>query len=523
MTNERGGPFRAIETRVCCWHRACKRRAVAFCAQFTPPFLAKTAFTLCLSAVAGTIALAQTPPAPETKGTIVESAPATTAPAALPAEAAPQPSSPEAQHVARYDEAIAAARAYQPSFEDAVRLRDAFAAIGGKNPAGAKAIRDQISDPVCKKMIDWYLYRQGIGTAREIRAFLDQNPTWPDRNLLAQRAEEAVFTNGGSVKDIKAFFGNETPKTGIGHAALASAYLAEQDTEKAKTFAAKAWRDLDIAASLEIGFLERFKSLLTEADHYARVDRLLLDNVRWDAERNDRAATIRRAMQNLADPLNKQKAEARLAVFTRAKLADQMLAALPAEEKTDWGLAFQRAHQNRRQGRHEEAWKIYTSAPTDAAVAGDLDDWWHDRQLAAYDALKLGQHAKAYEIVRDPGALSLNQKKEAAFLAGWLALRYLNDAKAAEGHFKALESIADGPLSIARAGYWLGGPTRRSISLDQRRRSISPPHPTSTRSTVSSRSRNSIQMRRQLRSRRRWCRRRSKAPNSTRSIPCVQR
>ncbi len=460
MTNERGGPFRAIETRVFSWHRACKRRDGVFCAKGQSRHKLRSAVALALLALMGGAAVAQVAPPiapqPETKGTITDQAPAAAPTPQLPAEPAPKPSSPEALHVARYDDAIAAARAYQPSFEDAVRLRDAFTAVSGKTPASAKTIRDQISDPVSKKMIDWYLYRQGVGSAREIRAFLDANPTWPDRNTLAQRAEEAVFTNGGSAREIKAFFGNEPPKTGIGYAALASAHLAEQDTEKAKAFAAKAWREFDIPASLEIGFLDRFKALLTEGDHRARVDRLLLDDARWNTERNERAAVIRRAMLNLTDPLEKQKAEARLAVFTRAKLADQMLAALPAEEKTDWGLAFQRAQQHRRQGRHEEAWKIYTTAPIDAAEVGDLDDWWHDRQLAAYDALKLGQHAKAYDLVKSPGALTPNPKKEAAFLAGWLALRYLNDAKLAEGHFKVLEGVADGPLSVARAGYWLG-------------------------------------------------------------------
>jgi soluble lytic murein transglycosylase len=42
------------------------------------------------------------------------------------------------------------------------------------------------------------------------------------------------------------------------------------------------------------------------------------------------------------------------------------------------------------------------------------------------------------------------------FMAGWIALRYLKDAKQAEKHFATLVSNADGPLTRARANYWMG-------------------------------------------------------------------
>ena len=40
---------------------------------------------------------------------------------------------------------------------------------------------------------------------RKIRAFLDAHPAWPDRNLLTQRAEEALFNGAAGAGEIKAF------------------------------------------------------------------------------------------------------------------------------------------------------------------------------------------------------------------------------------------------------------------------------------------------------------------------------
>src|SRR5262245_43668218 len=78
---------------------------------------------------------------------------------AVEASPTPKPLPEEAQHVSRYDAAIASARDRALSGEDAGRIREAVRAIGGGELARGKALRDQVSDPAGRKLIDWYLYR----------------------------------------------------------------------------------------------------------------------------------------------------------------------------------------------------------------------------------------------------------------------------------------------------------------------------------------------------------------------------
>ena len=94
-------------------------------------------------------------------------------------------------------------------------------------------------------------------------------------------------------------------------------------------------------------------------------------------------------------------------------------------------------------------------APTDPKVVVNLDDWWTERQKLGYLALKSNKPKLAYELVRDGGPLSVNPGNEQAFMAGWIALRYLKDFDAAEKHFRAYTMTADGPLSRAKSHYWL--------------------------------------------------------------------
>jgi hypothetical protein len=214
------------------------------------------------------------PKAPETAEAL-PSLPMQPAPASIPAVAAA-----EADRIARFDLAIAQVRGLTPSTDDALRIRDASAAFIANDYAKGRAQRDQITDPVGRKLVDWVRLRVGLGDAAEYQAWLAANPAWPDRTLFVQRLEESLFVGGGNPKAIKEYFKTEAPVNGVGHAALASAYLAEGDPMKAQALAQKAWRQLSIPSTLETGFLQRFGAMLTPADHKWRLDRLLLEDVR---------------------------------------------------------------------------------------------------------------------------------------------------------------------------------------------------------------------------------------------------
>ncbi len=370
----------------------------------------------------------------------------------------PKVASPEATYMAVLDDLIAPVRDLLPASEDAQRIKEAIRFLAAGDPANARAARGQIKEPAGRKLVEWLAFKGGYGEPQEFLDFLAANPAWPERQLLIRRAEEQLFTGGGSAQKIRAYFKVSEPKTGAGWAAVASAYLAEKDEAKAKEAAAKTWRDFELAPSLEQGFLERFGTLLTEADHRRRLDRILVDEVRFSAERNDRAAIARRILPLLPEA-ERKKAEARIAVFLRAKLGGQMLAALPAEaegQPVDWGLAYQKVQHYRRVKQDEDAWRILKSAPTDPELIVSPDDWWAERRGAAYDALRAGKAEVAYDLVRDAGPLSANPLKDQAFMAGWIALRFLNKADVAAKHFEVSRSAADGPISQARADYWAG-------------------------------------------------------------------
>ena len=367
----------------------------------------------------------------------------------------------ETAYLANMDRAIAGARDQAPSIEQLTTLRDAITAINARDVAKAKGLRESLTDPAMAKLVDWHRLRQGYGDATEYRTFLDQNPHWPDRVLIGRRMEEAIFTQGGSSAAIKAHFKGREPQSAVGKAALASAALFEGDKEAARALAASVWRDGEIPTSLESGFIERFGALLTPADHKARLDALLIDEPRWKKDRDERAAVVRRQIPRLPEA-DRKRAEARLAVLTRAANAQALMDAIPADEaKADPGFLFHRIQLLRRAGKGEDAAKLMLTAPVERMVGdrtngGRSDGWWEERRLLAYAAMKDNRPQLAYDLVRNPGTFSVNPTKEQTFLSGWLALRKLDSPQLALGHFTAMRKAADGPLSVAKSEYWLG-------------------------------------------------------------------
>jgi len=371
------------------------------------------------------------------------------------------PGSPEATYFAAMDKLIAPVRDGKLSPADVQRLKDALSAVDKHDPVEAYEHAAKITEPVVRTLVRWYALRSGVGAPADYTRFLAEAPGWPDATLLRRRSEQQLLSAGGPAKEILGFFATSSPLSGAGSIALASAHLALGDEARAKAMAVKAWRENDIPATSETGFLTRFDRFLTPADHRRRLDMLLIDEGRFAAQRTPRVAAARRLLPKLQD-VERKKAEARIAIYSRAPNAAKLVANLPASAKelssaasSDWGLLFQRIQLARSQGKEDEVARLLRLAPSDADALVDPDAWWLHRRWVIYEFLGTSRFKEAYDIARTPGPLTVNPIKDATFLAGWIALRYLKDTNAAMPHLAASRENADGPLSAARGNYWL--------------------------------------------------------------------
>ena len=130
---------------------------------------------------------------------------------------------------------------------------------------------------------------------------------------------------------------------------------------------------------------------------------------------------------------------------------------MPAEARHDPGYIFAQVHLLRHDDKIAEAAEVMLSAPRDLAQIHDREEWWVERRIMARKLLDLGDARSAYLVVADAAEPTKeNSRVERHFMAGWIALRFLDDPATAATHFARIQDVSNHPTSLARSHYWLG-------------------------------------------------------------------
>ncbi|WP_245593347.1 lytic transglycosylase domain-containing protein [Azospirillum halopraeferens] len=338
---------------------------------------------------------------------------------------APQPAAAtlSGAEAAAYKEALLAAE--RGRFDEAGRL-----AAGARERLPAKVIRwMQLASP-------------GGGSFTEITAFLRENPGWPNQAGL-RRAAEAVMPDSLPDDRVIAWFDDNPPLTNRGFMRYADALVAMGRGERALTLVRARWTGSTFSAADEQAFLSRYRAMLRAQDHAARLDSLL-----W--ERQEDAA---RRMFPLVDEGRRALAEARLGIAAGRGNADALLARVPAALRNDAGLIYERVRFRRQRGDTDGAVAMLQTQPSDT---GRSVPWWTERHILARRAIEQGDYALAYRIAAGHRQEDGVAHADAEFLAGWLALRFLNRPSDAFAHFQKLHRSVSAPISKARGAYWSG-------------------------------------------------------------------
>jgi soluble lytic murein transglycosylase len=312
--------------------------------------------------------------------------------------------------------------------------------------AAADGIAERIDDPVQRVALEWIaLKSSGAPDGARLARFAHAHPDWPDAGWIGAVEEASLFSRRAPAAEIDAAFAAKPPATTPGALAFARAALSEGRVNDAQQTIVALWRDRDLDASTEATVLKEFGGLLSRADHKHRADRLLYA---------EKAQAAWRAAQ-LAGPDMMALARARLEAAV-GPLSPRTSAAVPAALQSDPGLLFAKIQDARRSNRTEEATALFARAPHDAGALIDPDKWWSERRMVAREWLDKGDNDKAYALCAGAVTVSSPAQVDAAFHAGWIALRFLHDPERAAKHFDAGIAAALTPLSIARAYYWRG-------------------------------------------------------------------
>ena len=327
--------------------------------------------------------------------------------------------------------------------DDPGAFRAALAAADGRDWPAAVA-KARAAGPLAAAVIDWERLRDGKGAFDEYVGFLSRYPDWPGLPYLRQRGE-AVIAENTPPDAVIGYFAGTKPQTGTGSLALIAALQAKGQGQAAAEEAARAWRNLSMTDAEHALFVARHGALL--ADHHDGRTAAML--------RAGNVADVRR-MLPLNGDYTRKVAEARVALQADEAGIDGLIAALPEKAVNSGGLAYDRFRWRIRKDLYDSADELLLERSSSAEALGDPEQWADWRRRLARKEMREGDPNRAYKMAAWHHLARGDDYADLEWLAGYIALRKLGDATTALTHFDRFAKAVNGPISLARAGYWRG-------------------------------------------------------------------
>lgn len=320
-------------------------------------------------------------------------------------------------------------------------LRAALVAANARDWDRALAMAPQ---GVARDVVGWQRLRAGDGLLGEYEGFLARRPDWPGLPWLHQKGEAAVARSTTPARVI-AYFEKDRPATAEGALALVKAHMALGQGDAAAEVARKAWVDLRFSADEQAEMLGLQAGAL-QSVHVARLDALLWEGREAEAER----------MLPLVPSGWQALGRARIALRKRADGVNALIAAVPAAEADDAGMAYERFLWRAREGLQDSALELLLERSISASALGRPAAWADRRAGIVRNLMDAGRMRDAYRVASGHHLTEGGDYAELEFLAGFIALRKLNDAATARGHFQHLKQGVSTGISLSRAHYWEG-------------------------------------------------------------------
>ena len=355
---------------------------------------------------------------------------------------------------------------YQARLADSESGR--FNQLSGAPLSGAQAV------PVLEEVVTWDRLRREAYRASfsDYAAFLAGHADWPTSTTIRRLAERSIGDDTPADQIVR-HFARVAPLTAEGKWRYAEALVASGQAGTAATWARDAWDSAGLEDVQEARLLAKFGDRLRPDDHASRMDRLL-----WA----DRITPAGRMLARV-DTDTRLWALARIALKRGAPDVAARMAVVPDRLRREAGLVLDEAQWLIRQGRAAEGHTLL-SGPATPRIAGGLltigqESWlkarldigralWRAGNLTSARAVLAGHGLDSARMASRPVA-ERSALLDAEWLAGWLALRRLNQPAQALTHFRNARAVAQTPISQARGDYWAGRAAEAAGQREQAR------------------------------------------------------
>jgi len=320
------------------------------------------------------------------------------------------------------------------------------AAEGARNFAGKPSGGVQSSGGGSSAAAQWLKYYKGDSGASypTIAKFINAHPDFPGMSRLREEAEKAMPSNIPDAEAL-AWFDKNPPQTTFGMKTYAAALQRAGQGGEANKKINEWWRTQLLTPNDQSKAFMAFASVLDKSAHEERLRHMIYKSQYTNA----------RAVAEALGPGYMAMTEARISLRSGKGNPNTYIGRIPDSIMNDEGLLFDRLRGRRKGDNNSGAIEILNRQPAYAKLY-DAEEWGKERGIIVRRLFEERKYGMAYKLSADHRIKTGVGFSANEWMAGWLALEYLNKPWEAFEHFERLYHGVESPISKSRAAYWAG-------------------------------------------------------------------
>ena len=323
-------------------------------------------------------------------------------------------------------------------------IENVILAVGSGQWKTAESLSEKLNEPEVKTFINWAKLREGVGSFEDYQFFLNEYAHWPGLRILRQKGEAKILKKTEPQKVI-AYFKNFPPSTGFGATSLIDAYEKLNNNKAAFKEIKRAWSKLSFEKNEFSIFITKHGSVTLPFVN-ERSEFLLWNGMTREANR-------------ILPYLSKDDqalAKARIALRQQNYGVDFFIKKVPPDLKSNSGLAYERFLWRVKKGRSEGAIENLEKQSISKLTLNIPSKWSRKRRDYARQAMRDNKPELAYFLASNHFVSGGSDYADLEWLSGYISLRKLKNPSQAISHFNNFLNEVKTPISLGRAGYWLG-------------------------------------------------------------------
>ena len=309
-------------------------------------------------------------------------------------------------------------------------------------------ISNNINNETAKETLNWLRYYNGANnlTFSDYKTYIEKNSNWPEIEKIKLKAETKI-TFRDNYDELINYFRNNPPETGWGQIYLGNALLNRGESEEGKKLIIDGYINGSFTRKEQSQIIKTFKNILNKDHHLRRINKLL-----WDGKYRTAARLVKYVDKNY-----QRLFEARIGLISFTGGVDNLIKLVPDELKNDPGLVYDRINWRIKKRKYDSALVLLLDInKSSSSQLVRPDKFWSKKSFLIRRLIDRHEYETAYALAINHGLDESKDIAEAEWLAGWIALTFLDNPESAYLHFQEIWNVSSRPISKARAAYWMG-------------------------------------------------------------------